>query len=139
MLAGQSDAMAELETTIPSTCDATWCPRWTPHCLSPPAADREPSGEENASGYSYATDTVSVESVANHFNGMDLGENLALPNYSDCVICGNRSAMKLSTTTWTRRWSWARRLQNRRPDKEPLKTECQRGHSFLCQERWQLV
>ena len=59
--------------------------------FSPPAADRGPSCEPGTSDYSYSTDTVSVETVLNHFNGMALAESsesLALPIYSDCVICG---------------------------------------------------
>ena len=59
--------------------------------FSPPAADRGPSCEPDTSDYSYSTDTVSVETVLNHFNGMALAENsesLALPISSDCVICG---------------------------------------------------
>ena len=59
----------------------------------------------------------SCNNLASPLNGMAFAENSALPNYSDCVICGKRSnrfKMKMSTAIWTRQWSWARRLQKRK-------------------------
>ena len=70
--------------------------------LSPPAADRGPDFGANASSCSYSDETVTVDSVFNHFRGMAVSEESMLVNSSDCVVCGNsvsKSSQKLLTIT----------------------------------------
>ena len=55
--------------------------------LSPLIEDRRPDYGSTAPSCSYFTDTVSVESLSNHFNGMALSETSGLVNYPDSVVC----------------------------------------------------
>ena len=56
--------------------------------LSPSIEDRRPNYRSSAPSCSYSTDSVSVESISNYFNGMAVSETPALVNCSDCVVCG---------------------------------------------------
>ena len=56
--------------------------------LSPPAADKGPDNGASSPSYSYSNETVTVDSISNHFRGMALSEESMLVNYSDCVVCG---------------------------------------------------
>ena len=56
--------------------------------LSPPPEDRGPTYVQKTPSSSYSTDTASVESVANHFDGLTLSQNSGLAGCSDCVVCG---------------------------------------------------
>ena len=56
--------------------------------LSPPVADRVPDYEASVPSCSYSDETVTVDSISNHFSGMAVSEASVLVNYSDCVVCG---------------------------------------------------
>ena len=56
---------------------------------SPPFEDRRPDYGLSAPSCSYSTDTVSVQSISNHFNGMAVSETPTLVDYSDCVVVGS--------------------------------------------------
>ena len=55
--------------------------------LSPPVADRGPDDEARVTSCSYSDETVTVDSISNHFRGMAVSEASTLVNYSDCVVC----------------------------------------------------
>ena len=56
--------------------------------MSPPPQDRGPAYVQEMPRCSYSSDTVSVESVANDFDGMALSGNSGLAGCSDCVVWG---------------------------------------------------
>ena len=56
--------------------------------LSPPAADRGPNYGTNAPSGLYSDETVTVDSISDHFRAMAVSEDSMLVNYSDCVVCG---------------------------------------------------
>ena len=56
--------------------------------MSPPPEDRGPPHVLETPSCYYSTNTASIESVANHFDGMALSENYGLASCSDCVVCG---------------------------------------------------
>ena len=56
--------------------------------MSPPSEDRGPAYEQKIPSCSYSSDSVSVEAVANHFDGVAFSENSVLAGCSDCVVCG---------------------------------------------------
>ena len=60
--------------------------------LSPPDEDRGQYYPVSTSSSVYASDAPTVESVANHFNDLELGGSVAQTAYSDCVICGKPTA-----------------------------------------------
>ena len=60
--------------------------------LSPPNEDRGQYYPVSTSSSVYASDAPTVESMANHFNELELGGNVAQTAYSDYVICGKPTA-----------------------------------------------
>ena len=56
--------------------------------LSPPDTDRGQYCPQSTSSGSYASDAPTVDSMANHFNDLEIGATAAQSTYSDCVICG---------------------------------------------------
>ena len=56
--------------------------------LSPPEADKGQYYPESTSSSVYASDAPTVDSVANHFNDLEIEGNTVQATYSDCVICG---------------------------------------------------
>ena len=60
--------------------------------LSPPDEDRGQYYPVSTSSSVYASDAPTVELMANHFNDLELGENVAQTAYSDSVICGKPTA-----------------------------------------------
>ena len=56
--------------------------------LSPPDADRRQYCPQPTSSGSYVSDAPTIDSMANHFNDLEIGVPTAESTYSDCVICG---------------------------------------------------
>ena len=56
--------------------------------LSPLVADRGPDYGVNAPSCSYVDETVTMDSISNHFRGIAVSEESMLVSYSDCVVCG---------------------------------------------------
>ena len=56
--------------------------------LSLHVADRAPDCGARVPSCSYSDETVTVDSISNHFRGMAVSETSTLVNYSDCVVCG---------------------------------------------------
>ena len=71
------------------------CRNLSPHVdtpLSPPDVDRGLIYPISTSSSAYASDAPTVESMANHFNDMELEGSATQTTYSDCVICGKPTA-----------------------------------------------
>ena len=79
--------MAESETTIPSTCVATCCPKWTlqyrpqPRTEDPVVSKIPPVTHTQPTLCQWSQSQTTLKGTA-------LAENSAQPNNSDCVICG---------------------------------------------------
>ena len=56
--------------------------------LSPLVADRCPDYGASVPSCSYSDETVTVDSISNHFRGMAVSETSTQMNYLDCVVCG---------------------------------------------------
>ena len=116
--------------------------------LSPHVPDRGPDCGASVPSCSYSDESVTIDSISNHFRGMAVSETSTLVNYSDCVICGKSVPQIQSEAVndyQAKQQSPKKRSLIEKQEGELPSTECLGGRSYLCQGsvaggrlRWEL-
>ena len=68
--------------------------------MSPPPGEREPIYDSYSVDGQSKISQQSLDTVANHFQGMEIETNSPMGKYSDCVICG-KSTLQIQSEAVT--------------------------------------